>query len=75
MISINIGNAYTGGFSLLNTWPSLGRIKSALFFGGADVLFSCFPRLSTEAAAIITTFRSRNYWIKVILIRNRLFMA
>ncbi|MCZ8536282.1 cytosine permease [Paenisporosarcina quisquiliarum] len=54
MISINIGNAYTGGFSLLNTWPSLGRIKSALLFGGTGVFLSCFPRLSAEAAAIIS---------------------
>ncbi|HSO58244.1 MAG TPA: cytosine permease [Paenisporosarcina sp.] len=54
MISINIGNAYTGGFSLLNTWPALGRIKSALLFGLAGVVLSCFPTLSTEAASIIS---------------------
>lgn len=54
MISINIGNAYTGGFSMLNTWPKLGRIRSALLFGVAGVLLSCFPNLSTEAASIIS---------------------
>ena len=54
MISINIGNAYTGGFSLLNTWPALGRIKSALLFGVVGIILSCFPRLSTEAASIIS---------------------
>ncbi|WP_019415971.1 cytosine permease [Paenisporosarcina sp. TG20] len=54
MISINIGNAYTGGFSLLNTWPALGRIKSALLFGVVGIILSCFPSLSTEAASIIS---------------------
>lgn len=54
MISINIGNAYTGGFSLLNTWPALGRIRSALLFGVVGVILSCFPSLSTEAASIIS---------------------
>ena len=54
MISINIGNAYTGGFSLLNTWPALGRIKSAFLFGIMGVLLSCFPSLSTEATSIIS---------------------
>jgi len=54
MVSINIGNAYTGGFSLLNTWPTLGRIKSAISFGLAGVVLSCFPSLSTEAASIIS---------------------
>ncbi|MFC6039194.1 purine-cytosine permease family protein [Paenisporosarcina macmurdoensis] len=54
MISINIGNAYTGGFSLLNTWPALGRIRSALLFGVVGIILSCFPRLSTEAASIIS---------------------
>jgi purine-cytosine permease-like protein len=54
MISINIGNAYTGGFSLLNTWPVLGRIKSAILFGLVGVVLSCFPTLSTEASSIIS---------------------
>lgn len=54
MISINIGNAYTGGFSMLNTWPKLGRIKSAILFGVVGVILSCFPSLSTEAASIIS---------------------
>lgn len=54
MISINIGNAYTGGFSMLNTWPKLGRIKSAILFGIVGVFLSCFPSLSTEAASIIS---------------------
>ena len=54
MISINIGNAYTGGFSLLNTWPALGRIRSALLFGFVGIILSCFPTLSTEAASIIS---------------------
>lgn len=33
MFSINLNNAYTGAFSLLNIFPSLGRLKSAALFG------------------------------------------
>jgi len=39
---------------MLNTWPKLGRIKSAVLFGIVGVLLSCFPSLSTEAASIIS---------------------
>ncbi|MBH0230152.1 purine-cytosine permease family protein [Halobacillus yeomjeoni] len=54
MISINISNAYTGGYSLLNTFSSLSRIKSAMIFGISGVILSGFPALVNEAEAFIS---------------------
>jgi purine-cytosine permease-like protein len=54
MISINMSNAYTGGFSLLNSLPNLGRIKSAIAFGILGISLSCFPNLVSEAKQYIT---------------------
>ncbi|KAA0549119.1 cytosine permease [Bacillus sp. BGMRC 2118] len=54
MLSINMNNAYTGGFSLLNSIPKLGRIKSALTFGILGITLSCFPAIVTEAKQYIT---------------------
>lgn len=54
MISINLNNAYTGGFSLLNSIPLLGRVKAALLFGLAAVLLSAFPELVANAKAYIS---------------------
>ena len=54
MISININNAYTGGFSLLNSFPKLGRVKSALIFGAAGVLLSTYPGVVDEAEGFIS---------------------
>lgn len=74
MISINIGNAYTGGFSLLNTWPTLGRIKSAILFGSVGVLLSCFPSLSTEAASIIAILGAGIVPLSAILVTDFLWI-
>ena len=54
MIMINISNAYTGGYSLLNTFPSLGRVKSALLLGFAAVTLSSFPAFVDEAESFIS---------------------
>ncbi|MBM6617468.1 purine-cytosine permease family protein [Bacillus suaedaesalsae] len=54
MLSINMNNAYTGGFSLLNSIPRLGRIKSAITFGVLGITLSCFPTIVTEAKQYIT---------------------
>lgn len=54
MIMINISNAYTGGYSLLNTFPSLGRVKSALLLGCAAVVLSAFPAFVDEAESFIS---------------------
>ncbi|MFD1019034.1 purine-cytosine permease family protein [Thalassobacillus hwangdonensis] len=54
MISINISNAYTGGYSLLNTFPRLSRIQSAVLFGALGVCFSSIPALVYEAEVFIS---------------------
>ncbi|WP_254778638.1 MULTISPECIES: cytosine permease [unclassified Bacillus (in: firmicutes)] len=54
MISINMNNAYTGGFSLLNTFHGIGRIKSSIIFGLAAVGLSLFPVLIEEAQTFIS---------------------
>ncbi|AJD91758.1 cytosine permease [Jeotgalibacillus malaysiensis] len=54
MISINLSNAYTGGYSLLNALPSLGRVKSAIVFGIAATSLSLFPRIVEEAETYIS---------------------
>ncbi|ARI76799.1 purine-cytosine permease family protein [Halobacillus mangrovi] len=54
MISINISNAYTGGYSLLNTFSRLTRVQSAVVFGFLGVLLSGFPDLVNEAESYIS---------------------
>ncbi|KGP90810.1 cytosine permease [Pontibacillus chungwhensis BH030062] len=54
MISINISNAYTGGYSLLNTFSKLSRVKSAVIFGALGVLLSSYPSLVSEAEQFIS---------------------
>lgn len=54
MISINVSNAYTGGFSLLNTFPKLSRVQAAVVFGSVGVLLSGFPTLVNEAESFIS---------------------
>jgi purine-cytosine permease-like protein len=53
MISINLSNAYTGGYSLLNVLPSLSRIQSALLFSIAGIILSSFPQLVYNAQEYI----------------------
>jgi purine-cytosine permease-like protein len=54
MISINLSNAYTGGYSLLNALPSLSRIQSALLFSVAGIILSSFPQLVYNAQEYIS---------------------
>ncbi|WP_010174323.1 purine-cytosine permease family protein [Bacillus coahuilensis] len=54
MISINLSNAYTGGYSLLNAIPSLGRIGSASVFGILGITLSLFPIIVEEAKWFIS---------------------
>ncbi|MCD5323858.1 MULTISPECIES: purine-cytosine permease family protein [Pontibacillus] len=54
MVSINISNAYTGGYSLLNTFSRLSRITSAVIFGLLGVALSSFPTLVSEAEQFIS---------------------
>ncbi|WP_096152977.1 MULTISPECIES: purine-cytosine permease family protein [Bacillus] len=54
MISINLSNAYTGGFSLLNSLPGLGRVKAAILFGLLGITLSLTPTLVNEAKQFIS---------------------
>ncbi|MFC4321079.1 purine-cytosine permease family protein [Litchfieldia salsa] len=54
MLSINLSNAYTGGYSLLNIFPKLGRVRSAISFGGTAILLSAFPAFVEEAKQFIS---------------------
>ncbi|TGB04058.1 purine-cytosine permease family protein [Halobacillus salinus] len=54
MVSINISNAYTGGYSLLNTFSRLTRVQSAVLFGTVGVILSGFPDLVNEAESYIS---------------------
>ncbi|WP_216829601.1 purine-cytosine permease family protein [Alkalihalobacterium elongatum] len=54
MITINLSNAYTGGYSLLNSIPNLGRVRSAIIFGIAAITLSAFPTLVNNAQVYIS---------------------
>ncbi|MDR0138070.1 cytosine permease [Metabacillus idriensis] len=58
MFSINLNNAYTGAFSLLNIFPALGRLKSAAVFGIAAICLSTIPAFVTEASYFISLMGS-----------------
>ncbi|TVP85866.1 MAG: cytosine permease [Alkalicoccus sp.] len=54
MLIINVNNAYTGGYSLLNSIPGAGRLRAALMFGGAAVLLSALPQVVDRAEEFIS---------------------
>ncbi len=54
MLIINVNNAYTGGYSLLNSIPAAGRLRAALMFGGAAVLLSALPQVVDRAEEFIS---------------------
>lgn len=54
MVLINMSNAYSGGFSLLNCFPSLGRVKSTMIFCLFGTLLCCFPTIVDEAKSYIS---------------------
>ncbi|PYZ94574.1 cytosine permease [Salipaludibacillus keqinensis] len=54
MLTINMNNAYTGGYSLLNSLPRLGRIRSAVIFGLAGIGLSAYPGVVNEAEVFIS---------------------
>ncbi len=74
MISINLSNAYTGGFSLLNAIPSLGRVKASLLFGVTGITISCFPVLVDEAKIFISLLGALVIPISAVIIINYLFV-
>jgi purine-cytosine permease-like protein len=74
MISINLSNAYTGGFSLLNAVPSLGRVKSALLFGGAGIVLSCFPVLVENAKDYISLLGAFVIPLSAVIVADYLYI-
>lgn len=74
MISINMNNAYTGGFSLLNTFQGIGRIKSSIFFGLAAVGFSLFPVLIEEAQTFISYLGALIIPISAVIVVDFLYI-
>ncbi|MBP1934070.1 purine-cytosine permease family protein [Ammoniphilus resinae] len=54
MVIINMFNAYSGGFSLLNSFPGLGRIRSTLYFCIVATVLGCFPTIVEEAKEYIS---------------------
>ncbi|MCY4086577.1 MAG: cytosine permease [Actinomycetia bacterium] len=49
IISVNVLNLYTGGLSLVNTVPRLGRLASTLVAGAVSLAVSGFPAFIEEA--------------------------
>ena len=54
MLLINMNNAYSGGYSLLNCFPSLGRLKSTILFCLLGILLCFFPIFVSEAQRYIS---------------------
>ena len=53
-IAANITNVYTGGLSLVNTFPPLGRVRATLLVGAAAVTLAGFPDFVHHAQDWIT---------------------
>ncbi|UII55171.1 cytosine permease [Cytobacillus spongiae] len=74
MISINLNNAYTGGFSLLNILPSIGRVKSSIFFGITAITLSCFPTIVDQAKSYISLLGTLIIPISAVIVADFLFV-
>ncbi|MCT8138105.1 cytosine permease [Anaerobacillus sp. CMMVII] len=74
MISINLSNAYTGGYSLLNSIPRLGRVKSALIFGLAAISLSAFPTLVNDAKLFISLLGAFIIPLSAVIVSDFLFI-
>ncbi|MGM0843956.1 MAG: purine-cytosine permease family protein [Bacillota bacterium] len=74
MISINLSNAYTGGYSLLNAVPALGRVKSALAFGAAGIVLSCFPALVDNAKDYISLLGAFVIPLSAVIVADFLYI-
>lgn len=58
LLAINLSNAYTGGFSLLNTFPRLGRAQATAAIGGCAAALCLFPDIIDDAKLFITMLGS-----------------
>lgn len=74
MIMINLSNAYTGGFSLLNSIPTLGRVKSSIIFGIIAITLSAFPALVENAQVYISYLGALVIPLSAIIVTDFLFV-
>ncbi|MGD7044227.1 purine-cytosine permease family protein [Jeotgalibacillus proteolyticus] len=74
MISINLSNAYTGGYSLLNAFPVLGRVKSAVIFGAAATALSLFPVIVEQAEQFISLLGAAVIPLSSIIVFDFIFI-
>jgi NCS1 nucleoside transporter family len=74
MISININNAYTGGYSLLNSAPSIGRVKSSILFGIFAVLLCTVPSVVTEAKNYISLLGAFIIPLSAVIVTDFLYV-
>lgn len=74
MLSINFSNAYTGGYSLLNSFPKLGRIRSAVTFGIIAICLSTFPALVEEARIFISILGAVVIPLSAVIVFDFLFI-
>lgn len=74
MLSINMSNAYTGGYSLLNTFSKLSRLQSAIIFGVLGVLCSSFPALVYEAEFFISALGGFIIPISAVIVVDFIFI-
>lgn len=58
IINVNLFNSYAGSFSLLNTFPKLGRVKSSILLGIFTVSLSLFPTIVEEAKIYVSALGS-----------------
>ena len=74
MISINLANAYIGGYSLLNSLPKLGRVQSAIIFGLVAIALSGFPSLVDEAKVFISLLGAFVIPLSAVIVSDFLFV-
>jgi len=74
MLSINLSNAYTGGYSLLNTFSSLSRIQSAVIFGVLGVILSSVPTLVTHAEKFVSALGGLIIPISAVIVVDFIFI-
>ncbi|WP_100374505.1 purine-cytosine permease family protein [Bacillus sp. FJAT-45037] len=74
MIMINLSNAYTGGYSLLNSLPQLGRVRSAVVFGCLAILLSTIPALVEQAQVYISFLGALIIPLSAVIVCEFLFI-
>lgn len=74
MISINLSNAYTGGYSLLNAFPFFGRVNCAIIFGIGATILSCFPIIVSQAEQYISILGAAIIPLSAIIVFDYIFI-